>query len=289
MVVWQESLDGQPRHQAFCAREVNAADPHAPIADYQVKLEIFEGPLDLLLYLVRHEEVELYDLSLERLIQQYLDYLAAVPALDLERAGDFIAMAAHLIYLKSRRLLPPDQQTELSDEPGDEEDPHFELIRQLIEYKKFKDVARHLQAVEVARFDLFARPSTEAPAATPADEASAGVRALRDLGVFDLLNAFQRVLARLDQHAEDAQTILYEENFTVAQKIDYLRAMLAAAAGQPVAFSGLFAGAVSRVEVVVTFLALLELVRLKRLRVVQPDAFAEILIFEQDAGGASGL
>jgi segregation and condensation protein A len=265
---------------------VNTAEQRG--ADYQVRLEIFEGPLDLLLYLVRHEEVELYDLSLEKLIQQYLDYLAAVPQLDLERAGDFIAMAAHLIYLKSRRLLPPDQQTAAGDEPGEEEDPHFELIRQLIEYKKFKDVARHLQAVEIGRFDLFARPPTDPPAASPADDATAGARALRDIGMFDLLNAFQRVLARLDQRADESQTVLYEENFTVAQKIEHLRAMTAAAGLEPVAFSALFAGAVSRVEVVVTFLALLELVRLKRLRVVQSDAFAEILIFGQDPGPIVG-
>lgn len=254
-------------------------------ADYQVRLDIFEGPLDLLLYLVRHEEVELYNVSLERLIQQYLDYLAAVPLLDLERAGDFIALAAHLIYLKSRRLLPPDQQAAAGDEFVEEEDPHFELIRQLIEYKKFKDVARHLQTVEVARFDLFARPPSAAPDAGPAEDTAAGARALRDIGMFDLLNAFQRVLARLDRQEDTAGTVLYEENFTVAQKIEHLRALTAAAGGEPVVFSELFAGAVSRVEVVVTFLALLELVRLKRLRVVQPDAFAEILIFGQDAGG----
>lgn len=263
---------------------MDTTSPLAPAADYQVRLDVFEGPLDLLLYLVRHEEVELYDLSLERLIQQYLAYIAAVPQVDLENAGDFIAMAAHLIYLKSRRLLPPDQQSPETDEAGDEEDPHFELIRQLIEYKKFKDVARHLQAVEVARFDLFGRPPSEAPAPTELDEASAGTRALRDIGMFDLLNAFQRVLTRLDERGEEDQTVLYEENFTVAQKIEQLRELTAAAAGQAVLFSALFAGAVSRVEVVVTFLALLELVRLKRLRVVQPDAFAEIQIFSQDPG-----
>jgi segregation and condensation protein A len=260
---------------------VNTAEPGA---EYQVKLEVFEGPLDLLLYLVRHEEVELYDLSLERLIQQYLDYLAAVPALDLERAGDFIAMAAHLIYLKSRRLLPPDQQA-AEDDLGEEEDPHFELIRQLIEYKKFKDVARHLQEVEIARFDLFGRPASEMPAANADDDAIAGTRALRDVGLFDLLNAFQRVLARPDRKVAEAETILYEENFTVTQKIELLRARVAAAGGVGVEFSELFAGAVSRVEVVVTFLALLELVRLKSLRVVQPEAFAEILIFGREVGG----
>jgi segregation and condensation protein A len=281
-------LDGWARVQAICSKHVNSAEPPGTTADYQVKLDIFEGPLDLLLYLVRHEEVELYDLSLERLIQQYLDYLAAVPQLDLERAGDFIAMAAHLIYLKSRRLLPPDQQAAAGDEIGEEEDPHFELIRQLIEYKKFKDVARHLQAVEVARFDLFARPPSDPPAPSATDEAVSGARALRDIGIFDLFSAFQRVLARLDQQADESQTVLYEENFTVAEKIEHLRAMTAAAGGSPVAFSALFAGAVSRVEVVVTFLALLELVRLRQLRVVQPDAFAEILIYDQAAGGAAG-
>ena len=240
----------------------------------------------MLLYLVRHEEVELYDLSLERLIQQYLDYIAAVSELNLERAGDFIAMAAHLIYLKSRRLLPPDQQDATGDEPAEEEDPHFDLIRQLIEYKKFKDVARHLQAVEVARFDLFARPPSEAPAADAAEDAAAGARALRDIGSFDLFNAFQRVMARLDQRLDRDETVLYEENFTVAQKIEHLRALASAAGGQPIVFAALFERAVSRVEVVVTFLALLELVRLRRLRVVQQDAFAEILIFDQDAGAA---
>jgi segregation and condensation protein A len=258
------------------------------MADYQVRLDVFEGPLDLLLYLVRHEEVDLYDLSLERLIQQYLDYLASIPQLDLERAGDFIAMAAHLIYLKSRRLLPPDQQAPADDEPGEEENPHFELIRQLIEYKKFKDVARQLQAVEVSRFDLFARPPSEAPAATSSEEAAADARALRDVGMFDLLNAFQRVLARLKEREDQSQTVLYEENFTVAQKIERLREMTKAAHGRPVAFSDLFAGAASRVEIVVTFLALLELVRLKSLRVVQSDAFEEILIFAQDAGANGG-
>ena len=123
-----------------------------------MRLDIFEGPLDLLLYLVRKEEVELYDLSLERLIRQYLDYLAAVPQPDLDRAGDFIAMAAHLIYLKSRRLLPPEQQPPGGEDAIEEEDPRWELIRQLVEYKKFKDAAGHLQAVETTRLDLFPRP-----------------------------------------------------------------------------------------------------------------------------------
>ncbi len=251
-------------------------------ADYQVRLDVFQGPLDLLLFLVRRDEVELYDLSLERLIQQYLDYLAGIPAPDLERAGEFIAMAAHLIYLKSRRLLPPDQQPAVED-VADEEDPHFELIRQLIEYKKFKDAARHLQGIETVRFDLFPRPPAETPDATEAEELFAGTRALRDVGMFDLLNAFERVLARIKagEEKEKDHTVIFEENFTVGRQILFLRELAASARGEAIAFSSLFAKAVSRVEVVVTFLALLELVRLKVLRVAQTDAFQEILIFEQ--------
>ncbi len=250
-------------------------------ADYQVRLDIFEGPLDLLLYLVRKEEVELYEVSLERLIQQYLAYLGAVAQPDLDRAGDFIAMAAHLIYLKSRRLLPPEQRPAGTDDSADEDDPHWDLIRQLIEYKKFKDVAGHLQAVEINRLDLFARPPTAPPDRTEAEEALAGALALGDVGVFDLLGAFQRMLRRLERRQdarEETGTVIFEESHTVADKIERLRTLISQARGQRLAFTELFAPATSRVEMVVTFLALLELVRLQQLRVEQPDLTGEIII-----------
>ena len=247
-------------------------------AEYQVRLDIFEGPLDLLLYLVRKEEVELYDLSLERLIRQYLDYLAAVPQPDLDRAGDFIAMAAHLIYLKSRRLLPPEQQPPGGEDAIEEEDPRWELIRQLVEYKKFKDAAGHLQAVETTRLDLFPRPPTLPPEPGKDEEAMA----LGDVNVFDLLDAFQKMLRRFERRdakrAGVPDTVIFEENFTVADKIERLRSLVTQARGQALAFTELFAGTASRVEMVVTFLALLELVRLKYLRVAQREAFDEILI-----------
>ncbi len=254
------------------------AVPDTLPAEYQVRLDVFEGPLDLLLYLVRKEEVELYDLSLERLIRQYLDYLAAVPQPDLDRAGDFIAMAAHLIYLKSRRLLPPEQQPPGGEEAIEEEDPRWELIRQLVEYKKFKDAAGHLQAVETLRLDLFHRPPGLPPEPGKDEEAMA----LGDVSVFDLLNAFQKMLKRFER--QDAKrkgtpdTVIFEENFTVADKIERLRTLVTRAGGQALVFTDLFAGTASRVEMVVTFLALLELVRLKYLRVLQREAFDEILI-----------
>ena len=249
--------------------------------DYQVRLDIFEGPLDLLLYLVRKEEIELYELSLERLTRQYLDYLAAVAQPDLDRAGDFIAMAAHLIYLKSRRLLPPEQLPPGAEDAAEEEDPRWELIRQLVEYKKFKDVARYLQTVESARLDLFSRPPGLPPEPGKEEVSLAGAMAIGDIGVFDLLNAFQKMLRRFERRdaANGTQTVIFEENLTVADKIERLRGLVAGARGQALAFTELFAQAASRVEMVVTFLALLELVRLKHLRVVQNEAFDEIMIF----------
>ena len=258
---------------------MSAALETQPSADYQVRLDIFEGPLDLLLFLVRKEEVELYDLSLERLTRQYLDYLAAVSHPDLDRAGDFIAMAAHLIYLKSRRLLPPEQLAPGSEDPIEEEDPRWELIRQLVEYKKFKDAAGFLQAVETTRLDLFPRPPLGLPPDLGSDDPAL---ALGDIGVFDLLNAFQKMLRRFerrDAKGRDTQTVIFEENFTVAAQIERLRGLMAQAHGESLAFTALFTRTTSRVEMVVTFLALLELVRLKHLRVVQAEAFDEIMIF----------
>ena len=204
-----------------------------------------------------------------------------MPQPDLDVAGDFIAMAAHLIYLKSRRLLPPEQVAG-TEEATDEEDPHWELIRQLVEYKKFKDAAGHLQAVEGVRLGLFPRPSVSAPEVSREEEGLSGTLMLGDIGVFDLLRAFQRTLRRLEEKAVDRSTVIFEENFTVADKIEHLRGLMTQARGQGVNFTELFAEAASRVEMVVTFLALLELVRLKLLRVEQPGPFEEVVIFQQE-------
>lgn len=256
------------------------------MAEYQVRLDIFEGPLDLLLHLVRKDEVELYDVSLELLTRQYLEYLGASDLPDLDVAGDFIAMAAHLIYLKSRRLLPVDQQPPVDDDAEDG-DPRWELIRQLIEYKKFKEAAGRLQVAELANANLFPRQPSALPPDLLADEA-AGAMALGDVGLLDLLNAFQRVLRRFDEEkkAPEERTI-FAENYTVADKIDAVRRLIAEAGGRAVAFTALFEKAASRVELVVTFLALLELVRLKSLRIVQSAPFAEIEIMERVASEVS--
>jgi segregation and condensation protein A len=230
--------------------------------DYKVKLDIFEGPLDLLLYLIKKDEIDIYDIPIERITRQYLEYLDAFKILDLDVAGDFVVMAANLIYIKSCSLLPKDMQP--PEEGAEETDPRWELVRQLIEYKKFKDAAAHLQMRELDQEGRFTRLATEAEA--PAE------RPLEEVSIFDLINAFNTALKRITK-PEDLREI-FEENFTVSDKIDLIMKMTAARVA--LRFSELFAVVASRTEVVVTFLALLELVRLKQVRAQQNQEFGEI-------------
>lgn len=231
--------------------------------DYKVKLEVFEGPLDLLLYLIKRDEIDIHDIPIEHVTRQYLEFMDLFKMLDLDVAGEFVVMAANLIYIKSRSLLPVSVQP--PDEESDEEDPRWELVRQLLEYKKFKDAAAHLGQREAERQGVFPRVVAE-----PEQTAE---RPLGDVTVFDLINAFNKVLKRIDERRENLAEI-FEENFTVSDKIDLLLKMTAG--GVALKFTELFSEAASRSEIVVTFLALLELIRLKQLRCVQPDAFGEI-------------
>ena len=232
-------------------------------ADYKVKLEVFEGPLDLLLYLIKQDEIDIYTISIERITRQYLEYLQAFKELNIELAGEFIVMAANLIYLKSRSLLPVDQQP--PDENAEEDDPRWDLIRQLIEYKKFKEAATQLYLRELEQQRIFAREGwSSLPIAEPLR--------LGEVGIFQLINALQTVIKRIEAR-QDVQEI-FSERFSVSEKIDTI--LRRVAAGVPVHFSDLFGAAVSRIEVVVTFLALLELIRLKQVRAVQKNIFEEI-------------
>ena len=233
------------------------------MTDYQVKFEVFEGPLDLLLYLIKKEEVDIYEVNLTQLATQFIEYIEVMRMLDLEIAGEFLVMASTLMYIKSRELLPVDQQvTPEGEEEG--EDPRWELIRQLVEYKKFKDAAAQLGALEARQENIYPRlpckPEFEAPA--PKTQVS----------LFDLINAVNAILKRVNQR-EDLRDI-FEDKWTVSEKIEQLRQLITS---QPrVRFSELFAAATSRTEVVVTFLAVLELIRLRQIVAEQPEPFAEI-------------
>ena len=238
--------------------------------DYKVDLEIFEGPLDLLLYLIRREELNIYDIPIGRITEQYMQYLDLMRQLNLDVAGEFIVMAATLMVIKSRMMLPVDRRK--SDEDTDEEwvDPRLDLVRQLIEYKKFKDAAGRLAEYEALTQESFdyggGRPKFEKTAADAAD-------ALASIDMFDLLTAFQEVLARLN---EIPQEELKGMRWSVPDKMDMILER-SRAEGQ-ISFSTLFTARSPRGEVIVTFLALLELLHQHRVIVYQNDAFHEITV-----------
>jgi segregation and condensation protein A len=237
------------------------------MSEYTVKFEVFEGPLDLLLYLIKKEEVDIYSVNLTKLATQFIEYIEMMREFDLEVAGEFLVMASTLMYIKSRELLPVDQQVQVEgEEEGD--DPRWELIRQLVEYKKFKDAAAQLQTLEARQEGVYPRLpikpefAEEKPAAKP------------DVSIFDLLNAVNAVLKRFEKR--DTAREIFEDKWTVSEKIEYIVRVLTSR--ETMRFSELFENATSRSEVVCTFLALLELIRLKQLVCVQTEAFAEIEI-----------
>ncbi len=236
-------------------------------SDYKVQLEVFEGPLDLLLYLIKKDELDIYDISIERITSQYLEFMETFQTLNIDLAGEFIVMAATLLYLKSRTLLPVDQQ--MGEEDASEDDPRWELIRQLIEYKKFKEAADHLREHESLQEALFPRvPATpEIPHPEPL--------LVAEVGIFDLINAFQKVLKRLENKTENLRDI-FEENYSVGDKIETIIRLMSS--GVALRFEELFSGTASRTEVVVTFLAMLELIRMKQLSVRQDAPLGEIWI-----------
>jgi segregation and condensation protein A len=237
------------------------------MSEYKVKFEVFEGPLDLLLYLIKKDELDIYDVNLTKLATQFIEYVDTMRMLDLEIAGEFIVMAATLMYIKSRELLPVEQQVQAEGEE-EGEDPRWELIRQLVEYKKFKDAAAQLQTLEALQEDVFPRRpgklefTSDAPAPKP------------NVSIFDLLNAVNSVLQRFSQRDDSRE--IFEDKWSVSEKIELLRGLISQ---KPrLKFSELFESAASRTEVVVTFLALLELIRLKQLVCAQSEAFGEIEI-----------
>ena len=238
--------------------------------DYKVKLEIFEGPLDLLLYLIKKDEIGIYDVSLERITKQYLDYIDTFKLLNVELASEFIVMAANLMYIKSRELLPKNQQA--PDAEGEEDDPRWELIRQLVEYKKFKDAAQFLGRQEIKADEFFAA-SPEMP------DLDAAPAVTGQLGTFDLIRAFQKMLKRFDK-VEDIREIVNDQ-WTVSAKIDLLLELLPP--GTRVKFDTLFTEAGSRSEMIVTFLAMLELIKLNHLQVEQETLLGEIVVVRPEA------
>lgn len=230
---------------------------------YKIKLELFEGPLDLLLYLVKKDHLDICDIPIAQVTDQYLQYMELMRLLDLNIAGEFLVMASTLIHIKSKMLLPPEPKENEEEEEGD---PRSELIKKLLEYQKFKEAAGLLRQKELIRQNIFTRNPGPAPV-------NSGEEVYFEASLFDLLSAFSKALKDIPRE------LFYEvikDEFTVEEKIhDLLHVLLNESSLQ---LSHLFTKVKNQVEMVVTFLAVLELIRLKEIVIVQKDIFGEIQI-----------
>lgn len=233
---------------------------------YKIKLEIFEGPLDLLLYLVKKDHLNIYDIPVALITEQYLKYLELMQLLDLNIAGEFLVMAATLLQIKSKMLLPAEEKPEVETI-----DPREELVQQLLEYQKFKEVAEALRMMEGKRQDVFKRPKLDT-------EIEPEKELYFEASIFDLISAFSSALKEVPRE------LFYEvvkDEFTVEEKVHTILHMLLQAPN--ILVFELFNQAKNKHEIVAIFLAILELIRLKEIKVVQHRHFDPIeIIRNQD-------
>ena len=234
-----------------------AISPDRENDQLKITLGEFEGPLDLLLYLIRQEQINIYDIPIARITDEYLRYLNLMQELDLTIAGDFLVMAAQLIEVKSRMLLPRDP---LAAEE-EIEDPRADLVNRLLEHEKFKSAAQMLWSRATVEQAVFKRAEIETDKNNP--EVA--------VGLFDLLTVFQKILAR---HKEEVMMEIEREEVSMAEMIDRLRNMVRSAG--ELNLLKFFERAQSRRELVVAFLSVLELVRLAEISLIQRETFGDI-------------
>ena len=237
------------------------------LEDYPVRLAVFEGPLDLLLHLIKKHEVDIYDIPIALVTQQYLDYLDLMQELNLDVVGEFLVMAATLIHIKSRLLLPRADPTQ--EDPG--EDPREALVRRLIEHQRFKAAAELLHEREIQRSAQWARPDGrlhDVVGEAPEPEV--------DVDLFSLMAAFRQVLERARQRPV---VVLPPEQISIETRIEQLLARLSET--DACGFEELFGDVQTRAGMIVTFLALLEMIRLKLVRVFQQGNFGPIRVYKR--------
>jgi segregation and condensation protein A len=244
---------------------------------HRVRLQVFEGPLDLLLYLVRAHRYDIFDIPIQEVTNEFVAYLKLMDEVDLEYAGDFLVTAASLMQIKARMLLPK-QQSANEDALEDEgRDPRKELVDRLLEYQKFQEAADTLKDLRDVRLDTFARPpqaQSEVTNGGEDDPEKTAALLLEDVSTFDLLRALQKVLDRL---AERPTALIRREPFTIQERIRDLHRRIALAP-EGITFRAACDDCETRLEVVITFLAVLELIRRGRARVEQKALFDEIYI-----------
>ena len=230
---------------------------------YQVRLSQFEGPLDLLLHLIRRDKIDIYDIPISHITEEYLAYIEIMQELELEVAGDFFVMAATLMRIKAQMLLP--RRTEIE---GEEDDPRDELVRNLLEYKKFKEAAQHFSEMEENRRRVYTRP-------TLSDTSQGEPEQTIEMTVFDLFGAFKKVLEELKKQVNyrvERETISLEDRIRmIRERLMERKEML---------FTELFESGFDKMEIIITFLAILELIRLGELVARQMSCGPDIWLYE---------
>lgn len=226
---------------------------------YKIKLDIFEGPLDLLLYLIKKEELDIYDIPIAHITEEYLKYIQLMQELDIDLASEFLVMAATLIHIKSKMLLPVINE---SSELENLEDPRQELVKQLLEHKKFKSAAEMLWSRVQVEQNVFVRAAIETDSENPEVAAT----------VFDLVSAFQKILTR---RKEQIAVEIANDKLTLAQKIVEIKSLLKN--HLQINVTNLMEATLSKAEIIIIFLAILELVKESVIGLMQTEAFGEII------------
>lgn len=238
------------------------------LKEYPVRLPCFQGPLDLLFYLIKKNQIEIYDIPISLVAQQYLEYLELKRILDLEIAGEFLVLAATLLRIKAKMLLPPTE-----DEEETEEDPRAELVEALLNYQEYKKTADFLREKETEESLFYPRSFL------PYLEGSEEVEdKSKKVGLYDLLEAFKKVLAKATEEPTHTITIL---KITIEQRINYILSFLDNK--KKVCFTDLFMDNPKRLVMIVTFIAILELLRLNKIKVLQRKNFSKIWVYAKDS------
>lgn len=232
---------------------------------YAIKLDIFEGPLDLLLYLIKKNEIDIYNIPIALVTEQYLEYLKIIKELNLDLAGEYLVMASTLIHIKSRLLLPPPEEPE-----EEEEDPRAELVRQLLEHKTFKEVAENLGSRPLLERDVFTRA-----AILPEEmKEPTGEEELVEASVFELIEAFHRIVSQMDK--KELMEIDLEK-LSLTDIINEIMDRLTVT--KNLNFEDLLGGRKDRRRIIYSFLAILELIKLRMVKAYQTSSFGVIRIF----------
>jgi len=232
---------------------------------YQLKLNVFEGPMDLLLFLIRKEEIDIYDIPISKIVKEYLEYLEFMRNLNLEIAGDFIFMAATLMKIKAQMLLPV-----YIGEDEEYEDPRDELVRNLIEYQKFKEVSRELKDMETESMKLFPRVMHEVINENDIEEGT-----YEKSSMFDLMSAFYEIM---NKDREAIRYYINQEEFTLEEQIDYILVKLKKM--EKISFYNLINELKEKIKRIVTFLAILELAKRKMISIFQSDPLKDIWLLK---------